>query len=151
MYDRKNKCLYTLPTQDSGSHYVWNNCNQLIASCIINGKSCHVLYDMNAIDNYKIIAPHVLNSDGHQSFVGNSKFVTDTYPDKRRMAHIYEVDIDNNNCKEIVSVYSPKQFQTKDFKCHIACDLHPRVSKSGKYLCFDSPSSGKRGIYVMNL
>ncbi|ROT09970.1 hypothetical protein [Lepagella muris] len=151
VYDRKNKCLYTLPTQDSGSHYVWNNCNQLIASCIINGKSCHVLYDMNAIDNYKIIAPHVLNSDGHQSFVGNSKFVTDTYPDKRRMAHIYEVDIDNNNCKEIVSVYSPKQFQTKDFKCHIACDLHPRVSKSGKYLCFDSPSSGKRGIYVMNL
>lgn len=151
VYDRQLKKIIELPTQESGSHYVWNNKNQLLASCIINGKSCHVVYDMNDIENYKIIAGDKLNSDGHQSFITDSSFVTDTYPDKYRMAKIYKADIDTQKVKLLVSVYSPKNFQTKDFKCHIACDLHPRVSLSGKYVCFDSPRTGKRGLYVMSL
>lgn len=106
---------------------------------------------MNDIENYKIIAGDKLNSDGHQSFITDSSFVTDTYPDKYRMAKIYKADIDTQKVELLVSVYSPKKFQTKDFKCHIACDLHPRVSPSGKYVCFDSPRTGKRGLYVMPL
>lgn len=35
VYDLRDRRLITLPTQESGSHYVWNNRNQLIASCII--------------------------------------------------------------------------------------------------------------------
>ena len=77
--------------------------------------------------------------------------MTDTYPDKFRMAKIYKVDVITQEVELLISVYSSKEFQTKDFKCHIACDLHPRVSFSGKYLCFDSPRTGKRGLYVMAL
>lgn len=149
IYDLYTNQLIELPTQESGSHYVWNSQNQLIASCIINGKSCHVLYDMNNINNYQVIAGNILNSDGHQSFINNTSFITDTYPDKYRMAKIYKVDIITHKVELLVSIYSPKKFQTKDFKCHIACDLHPRVSPSGKYICFDSPRSGKRGLYVL--
>lgn len=69
VYDLKDDRLIELPTQESGSHYVWNKQNQLIASCIINGQSCHVLFDMNDIENYRIITPNILNSDGHQSFI----------------------------------------------------------------------------------
>lgn len=151
VYDLKYNNLIELPTQESGSHYVWNTQNQLLASCIINGKSCHVLYDMNDIRNYRIIAEDTLNSDGHQSFISDTSFVTDTYPDKYRMAKIYKVDIETQKVELLVNVYSPKKFQTKNFKCHIACDLHPRVSPSGKYICFDSPRTGKRGLYVMPL
>lgn len=151
IYDLAEAKLITLPTQNSGSHYIWNHKNQLIASCIINGKSCHVLYDMNDIENYKIIAGNKLNSDGHQSFITDSSFVTDTYPDRYRMAKIYKTDINTQKVELLVCIYSPKKFQTKDFKCHIACDLHPRVSPSGKYICFDSPRTGKRGLYVMSL
>lgn len=144
-------CVTNLDTQESGSHYVWNNRNQLIASCIINGNSCHVLYDMKDVDHYQIIAGDVLNSDGHQSFISDTSFVADTYPDKYRMAKIYKADINTQSADLLLSIYSPKEFQTKDFKCHIACDLHPRVSPSGKYLCFDSPRTGKRGLYIMPL
>lgn len=151
VYDLRDRRLITLPTQESGSHYVWNNRNQLIASCIINGNSCHVLYDMKDVDHYQIIAGDVLNSDGHQSFISDTSFVADTYPDKYRMAKIYKADINTQSADLLLSIYSPKEFQTKDFKCHIACDLHPRVSPSGKYLCFDSPRTGKRGLYIMPL
>lgn len=151
VYDLRDRRLITLPTQESGSHYVWNNRNQLIASCIINGNSCHVLYDMKDVDHYQIIVGDVLNSDGHQSFISDTSFVADTYPDKYRMAKIYKADINTQSADLLLSIYSPKEFQTKDFKCHIACDLHPRVSPSGKYLCFDSPRTGKRGLYIMPL
>lgn len=151
VYDLRDRQLITLPTQESGSHYVWNHKNQLIASCIIDGQSCHVLFDMKDVDHYKIIAGNKLNSDGHQSFVSDTVFVTDTYPDKYRMAKIYKVDIETSDVKLLVDIYSPKKFQTKNFRCHIACDLHPRVSPSGKYISFDSSRSGKRALYVMKL
>lgn len=151
VYDRTDKRLIILPSQESGSHYVWNNRNQIIASCIIGGKSCHVLFDMGEINQYRIIAPETLNSDGHQTFVTDELFITDTYPDKRRMTKLYSANVSTNETKLLGKFYSPKKYQTKDFKCHIACDLHPRISPSGKYLCFDSPRSGKRSICVMQV
>lgn len=151
VYDLKEHRLITLPTQESGSHYVWNHKNEIIASCVINGKSCHVLYNVNNPENYKIIAGDELNSDGHQSFITDDVFITDTYPDRRRMAKLFKVNIKDNKAEMIANVFSPKKFQTKDVYCHIACDLHPRVSPSGKYVCFDSPRTDVRSIYIMNL
>lgn len=151
VYDLKEQQLITLPTQESGSHYVWNHRNEIIASCVIDGKSCHVLYDVKAPQNFKIIAGDTVNSDGHQSFISDGVFITDTYPDRRRMAKIYKVDINTSSAIKIADIYSPKEFQTKDVYCHIACDLHPRVSPSMKYVCFDSPRTGVRSLYVMKL
>lgn len=151
VYDLQNEKVITLPTQQSGSHYVWNSKNQIIASCVIDGRSCHVLYDLADPEKYKIIAGDVLNSDGHQTFISDDVFMTDTYPDRRRMSKLFVVNIKNNSTKMIADVYSPKQFQTKDVHCHIACDLHPRVSPSKRYVSFDSPRTGKRALYIMGL
>jgi hypothetical protein len=151
VYDRTDGRLTELPSQISGSHYVWNSRNQLLASCIIDGRSCHVLFDMNNIDSYRIIAPSVLNSDGHQSFISDNLFITDTYPDKYRMAKLFRVNVNDGNTELIASVHSPKTFQSSPRKGHIACDLHPRVSQDGRYVFFDSCRTGKRGVYVMKL
>lgn len=151
VYSFESEKLIVLPSQESGSHYVWNNRHQIIASCNIDGKNCHALFDMNNLSEVVMIDSDHLNSDGHQSFIDDNRFVTDTYPDKYRMAKLYLADIQSDSSKLIGSLYSPKKFQTKDFHCHIACDLHPRVLAGGKYVCFDSPRTGKRGIYVMTL
>lgn len=151
IYDLCHEKLHMLPSQESGSHYVWNSKNEIIASCILNGKSCHVLFDVANLSMAQPIAPEILNSDGHQTFVNDDEFITDTYPDRRRIARLYLSEITKQQIRLIGKVYSPKEFQTKDFKCHIACDLHPRMSPSGRFLCFDSPRTGKRGIYVMKI
>lgn len=151
VYDRQTENLILLPTQVSGSHYVWNAKNQIIASCIIDGKSCHVLYDMNDVDNYKIIRPDILNQDGHQTFVNDNVFLTDTYPDKWRQCQIYKVDILSNSVSKVLSINSPKQFMSKTVYNYIDCDLHPRVSPSGKYVCCDVCYTGKRSLLVMLL
>ena len=151
VYDRKDGKLIELPSQISGSHYVWNSVNQILASCIIDGHSCHVLFDMKDIDSYRIISPSVLNSDGHQSFISDNMFITDTYPDKYRMAKLFRVNVNDGNAELIASVHSPKSFQSSPRKGHIACDLHPRVSRDGRYVFFDSCRTGKRGVYAMKL
>ncbi len=151
VYDRQKAKLIELPSQMSGSHLVWNSQNQIIASCIIDGHSCHVLFDMNDISSYRIVSQSVLNSDGHQSFISDDSFITDTYPDKYRMAELFRVNSSNDQAELIASVYSPKKFQSSPRKGHIACDLHPRVSRDGRFVFFDSCRTGKRGVYVMRL
>jgi hypothetical protein len=151
IYDFKNNEWFVLPTTDWGvSHYIWNEKNQILAYCSVENTDSHVIFDIPSM-KYKIIAANKLNSDGHQSFINSNEFITDTYPDKYRMAKLFRVDIKNDNVKLLSSVYAPKQFQTKTYYNHIACDLHPRVSRNGEYVCFDSPRTGKRAIYVMKI
>lgn len=151
VYDRLLDKVIELPTQVSGSHYVWNNKNQIIASCIINNKSCHVLYDMSDIDNYRLVSPALLNQDGHQTFISDDVFITDTYPDKWRQCQLYVADVESRFVKKILSINSPKKFLSKTVYNYTDCDLHPRVSHSGKYVCCDVVYTGKRGLFVMTL
>lgn len=150
VYDRELKKDYVLPTTGMVSHYVWNDKDQIVAYCSVKEGDAHVLFDIVS-GTYRPILLNKLNSDGHQSMVGNNSFVTDTYPDKYRMASLYMIDESKETYRKIAYLYSPKKFQTKDFHKHIACDLHPRVSPSGTFVCFDSVFTGKRSICVMSL
>lgn len=52
-------------------------------------------------------------SDGHQSFIPDTKFVADTYSDKFRMAKLFVADITSNTSRLIASIYSPKNSRLK--------------------------------------
>ncbi len=150
IYDRLTNKHFALPTNGMVSHYVWNANNQIIAYCRIQDKDCHVLFAINNGDciEWRRIAPQKLNSDGHQTWLSDTMFITDTYPDKRRMAKLWAVNIKTDEVLQIANIYSPKEFQTHNMYCHIACDLHPRASHDGKHICFDSPSTGNRSLYI---
>jgi len=151
IYDLQDKKYIVAPTEGMVSHYVWNSNNQIIAYCTVEGQDCHVLFNVPNIDDYKKVVPSILNSDGHQSFITPSTFVTDMYPDRYRNSKIYKVDIVSDEVELLASVYSPKKYQTKDFKNHIACDLHPRVAPNSKYISFDSVKTGKRSLCIMRI
>lgn len=153
IYDTTTKKRFTLPTEGMVSHYAWNTNNQIVAYCRINGMDRHALF---TIKDGQCVAAHPIahdkiNSDGHQSWLNARAFVTDTYPDKYRMAKLFIVDCENNDIKPLASIYSPKAFQTKNMYNHIACDLHPRCSRNGEYVCFDSPRTGVRSLYLLKV
>jgi hypothetical protein len=133
------------------SHYDWNNKHEIIAHCNFENLDSHVLLKIDDLDESHSVAHPALNSDGHQNFIDDKSFVTDTYPDKWRMSKLYAVDIPTNNVNLIASVHSPKTFQSDPSKGHIACDLHPIVSRDGKYVCFDTVRTGKRALAIMAL
>ena len=151
VYDLEKKTYQALPTDGMVSHYIWNGKNQLIAWCRLDGLDCHALFNIPETGQNRKIAPTLLNSDGHQSVINHKTFVTDTYPDRFRMAKLYKVNTENDQVQLLASLYSPKKFQTRNFKNHIACDLHPRVSPDGKMVCFDSVRTGIRSLYIMTI
>ena len=151
VYDRETKELTELPSQISGSHYVWNNKHQLLATCIIDNKSVQVLFDMNDVNNYRIIAPEVLNSDGHQSFINDNEFITDTYPNRQRISYLYRVNITENKATRIACLYSPLMYRSDNKHGHVSCDLHPRMSFSKKYLTYDCTDTGVRSVHVVRI
>ena len=150
VYDRTTDKWTALPTNDMVSHYIWNSKNQIIAYCTVKEGNGHVCFQIPG-NSYKRILPEVMNDDGHQTMLTDEVFATDIYPDRRRMASLFLVDKEHQERKRIAYVYSPKAFQTKDFHQHIACDLHPRVSPSGKFICFDTAFTGERSLCVMQL
>ncbi|MDC6366868.1 MULTISPECIES: hypothetical protein [Flavobacteriaceae] len=150
VYDRETKQCYFSPTDEMVSHYVWNEKNQIIAYSRIEGLDSHVLFEDPTLRTYKRIAYPQLNSDGHQSFISNTAFVTDTYPDKYRMAKLYSVDVETNKAKLLAAVNSLKRFQSKSYR-HWCCDLHPRMNRKGDMVCFDSVHTGERALCVMKI
>ena len=61
------------------------------------------------------------------------------------------VDMKTDKVEKILSINSPKKFQSKTVYNYIDCDLHPRTSPSGKYVCIDTCMTGKRGLLIMAL
>lgn len=151
VYDLRTNEWFALPTTGMVSHYIWNGRNQIIAYCSVKEGDGHVCFQIPDGTIYKRIMQGVMNDDGHQTMVTDTVFVTDTYPDKRRMASLYMVDMESQQRERIAYLYSPKEFQTLDFHKHIACDLHPRVSASKRFVCFDAAFSSKRSLCVMKL
>tara|TARA_R110000868_G_scaffold80545_2_gene228833 strand:+ start:1895 stop:3145 length:1251 start_codon:yes stop_codon:yes gene_type:complete len=149
-YDLQEKKCHVAPTNDMVSHYVWNSKNQIIAYCRVGAIDSHVLFEEPTLQKYKQVAYPRLNSDGHQSFITDESFVTDTYPDKYRMANLYTVDSNTNEVQIIARINSFKKFQSQPNK-HWCCDLHPRMNRKGDIVCFDSVHTGKRALCIMKI
>jgi hypothetical protein len=144
--------VYISPTTGMVSHYVWNSKNGIIAYCQVGGVDGQYQFASYSLENPKLIGARILNSDGHQHFVGDtSSFVTDTYPDKRRNAMLYHVNIDKNVVTNIARIKSYRKFQSPSAEKHWACDLHPRTNRSGSIVCFDSVHTGTRSMCFMKM
>lgn len=150
VYDRMLKKVFVSPTSGMVSHYVWNKRNQILAYCRIENIDSHVLFKEPTMQEYERVGLPQLNSDGHQSFITDTTFVTDTYPDKFRMANVYKVNIESKETTFLARLSSPKKYQSQKGK-HWACDLHPRINSRGTILCFDSVHTGKRSLCFMHL
>lgn len=86
-----------------------------------------------------------LQRDGHPSISPRGGLaVTDTYPDRGRVAHVYLISQDQP--AEIARVKMPFRYDNE-----VRCDLHPRWNRDGTEVCIDSAHQGLRGMYVIRL
>lgn len=136
--------MYNLSDDDMVSHCFWKNNREIIAFANKHNKGTGYFIMNDRSHEYKRVWPNI-NNDGHPSYSpANSDIVVfDTYPDRIRLQKIkIGKDIDNE-ASTIITVFSPFKY---DNDCR--CDLHPRWSRDGKYICFDSVFEGKRGLYI---
>lgn len=111
-----------------------------------NGKDCYWIIDINGFDFYEFDCPDLAAfGDGHPHVHGDW-FVTDTYPDKARMQHLFLCNWTTGKAKALGEF-----FHGFEYEGETRCDLHPRFSPDGKSIYFDSVFSGKRQLYRLEL
>lgn len=142
--------MYVLSDDDMVSHCYWKNDEEIIAFERKKeyGPGYYIMKDKT--QEWQHIWPQ-LSNDGHPSYcpTDNSLVVFDTYPSRSRVQEVKlgrDNDTTGESVKVIARVFSPFKYDNDT-----RCDLHPRWSRDGKKVCFDSVFEGHRGLYVVNV
>lgn len=140
--------MYVLSDDDMVSHCFWKNNSAILA--FENKKDGGPGYYLMKDKTQKYIRcwPQFSN-DGHPSYSPDgSLIVTDSYPDRARVASINLMDGDEKKKENttIVRVFAPFKYDNDT-----RCDLHPRWNHAGDKICFDSIFEGHRGLYVVDV
>ena len=94
-----------------------------------------------------VVGYGTLEQDGHCSYSPDRRWIlTDTYPDQesKRTLILYR-PADDLRLELGRFAADPRAFGGH------GCDLHPRWSRDGKRVCFDSVHEGSRQMYVMDV
>ncbi len=109
-------------------------------------KPCYFIFDIKT-EKFNIVHKLIDFHDGHPTYDKNSNnLVFDTYPDFYRFSELWRFSLDSQNLKRILSVYHPLKYNADK-----RIDLHPRFSKDGKKLTFDSCCRNMRKQFIMDL
>lgn len=129
---------------DMVSHCCWDGSDSIIAYAnTVDEGLGYFRIDVMTGEHEKIWVS--LQRDGHPSVSPQGDLaVTDTYPDRGRVAHLYLIN--EGNPAEIACVKMPFRYDN-----NLRCDLHPRWNRDGTELCIDSAHQGLRGMYVIRL
>lgn len=138
--------MYVLSDDDMVSHCYWKNNSSILAfeNKKKTGPGYYLMKDKT--DKYIHCWPQFSN-DGHPSYSPDgSLIVTDSYPDRARIASI---NVMSGNEREKENTTIAKVFAPFKYDNDTRCDLHPRWNHKGDKICFDSIFEGHRGLYVV--
>ena len=135
--------LFNLSDDDMVSHCCWKNNKEILA--FENKKEYGTGYYLmeDETHNYQQLWPSV-KADGHPSYSPDGCcVVTDTYPNRSRIAEI--TIMQGVTVNKAARVFAPFRYDNET-----RCDLHPRWSRDGKKVYFDSVSDGRRRLYSLD-
>lgn len=139
--------LHSVADDGVVSHFIWKNPAQILAWSREpdTGIRFH-LYD-DQTSTRAVIGGDVLTRDGHCTYhPGGEWILTDTYPDKDRMQTLMLYRPRDGKLVELGRFYLPR-VPAAEFRC----DLHPRWSRDGRFVCIDSMHSGTRQMYLLDV
>ncbi len=136
--------LFNLSDDDMVSHCYWKSDTEILAYAKKNGTGNGYYLMKDRTKEFTRLWPKLV-SDGHPSYSADSQLVvTDTYPNRSRVASIHVIK--NNNIETVAKVFAPFKYDNE-----LRCDLHPRWNRAGDRVCFDAVFEGKRGLYVVEV
>ncbi|MDZ5784212.1 TolB family protein [Marinococcus luteus] len=131
------------------SHCCWYNDDEIIAWARTEARGDHYYWLNTNTSNISILGEGVLDQygDGHPSISPDQKWlVTDTYPDKSRIRHLFLYNLNSGEFVEAGQFFAPWAFDLSK-----RADLHPRWSLDGKYISIDSSHEGVRKSYILDV
>lgn len=147
-FDQSRRHVEVSLISDSGviSHYCWKDNDSLISYMKHNGVMSYYTIELESLIEIKKIDIEKLDylGDGHPTWIGGGKFITDTYPDKSRIKKLLLVDVDSSSFEVIGEFFEPLAYdgQTR-------CDLHPKWDSVSKSIFVESVHDGYRQLYEL--
>lgn len=143
--DCQGEGLYPLLDDDFVSHCCWKDESQILTFAEKKGQGRGYFLLRDGSDECTHLWKSLVG-DGHPTYGPHGGVVTDSYPDRRRVANIYLLDETKTEPAVIARVFAPFRYDED-----VRCDLHPRWSRDGSKICFDSAFEGKRGLYTVDV
>lgn len=143
--DGKDLCL--LSDGDMVSHYCWQDRRGLLAWAHERplGNRFYLYQDLTP--RKQAFMEGVLTEDGHPSFHPSLPVVVlDSYPDGLNRQHLKLLDVSTGAVHPLGSFFAGAGFDGP-----ARCDLHPRWSRDGRSICFDSSHEGRRMVYLADV
>ena len=142
------RALHCVADHGMVSHFIWRNAHEILAwsNEPETGARFHLYRDTT--DHVVVVGEGILTRDGHCSYSPDGRWIlTDVYPDKDRMQTLMLFRPADSKLVVLGKFYlSPKH------RGEFRCDLHPRWSRDGRYVCIDSMHLGdKRQMYLLDV
>ncbi len=130
------------------SHFDWRDDAHILAWARQHGIGDRYFVFTDPTGEAEVLADGVLTEDGHCSYSPDRRWLlTDTYPGKDGKRALILYDLAAERRIDVGRFYAMPDVVAGE----IRCDLHPRWSRDGRQLCFDSVHEGTRQIYVLDV
>lgn len=130
------------------SHFIWRDPAHILAwsDQPSHGRAFYLFED--GTGKVEAIGPGVMQQDGHCTYVpGNEWILNDSYPDDNRMQHVYLYHVPSGRKTALAAIHSPEEYSGE-----WRCDTHPRHSRDGNLVCFDSPHGDQgRQLHLLDI
>lgn len=147
IHDFENDSYQVVQCGDVVSHYCWIDSDWIaIWGENKEGARGYLLTNMaGEVKKISLRTGGFSNGDGHPTLVpGTEYLISDTYPDKAGMSHLYRFSWKSGTERKLASFFQPFRFRGPK-----RIDLHPRYSPVSGNIYFDSGHSGQRGAYKL--
>ena len=130
------------------SHFIWRDNRHILAWAKHPSHGYAFYLYEDGTDKVQVIGKNVMTQNGHCSYLPSNEWIlNDTYPDQKRMQHVYLYHVPTGKKVPLGSFYSPRQY-TGEWRT----DTHPRFSPDGRHIVIDSPHAGNaRQIYLIDI
>ena len=139
--------IYCLADHGMVSHLAWKDDKHILAWAThpSHGNRYYLFEDKT--EKVHVVGDGILTEDGHPSYSPDGRWlIADTYPNKARLRTLILFDVSNPKRIDLGRYHAPFKFDRP-----WRCDLHPRWSRDGRKVCFDSIHEGTRRIYVVDV
>ena len=130
------------------SHFIWQDETHILAWSY-NPSHGNAFYRYeDGTDRVQVVGQEAMPADGHCNCLSGSDWIiNDTYPDKERHQEVYLFDPNTERRLSLGRYYSPPVY-TREWRC----DTHPRTSRNGRMIVFDSPYQDEgRQLHLIQL